>query len=405
MQNPDMTLPIKVVFWTTTFQADILSLARFMCQDNRFEPLVVVEDKKAFLEEPIQKLLPVTCPMLDRDDRDTLRQIKAFRPTVSIVDNHFPPRKLSPYLFVLWHGFGWKGPNDIPEFSTIHKAIKKLTGQSSMSPNPYFLWQCFGPTDLEHRHHVSGFAQENLASLGAAFTDELLQPQIRREDALQFYPELPAGKKVALIALTWHYGKAFSHWGDDFEIFTTILDYLSDRNCAAIIRMHDRKRFDPDYLRQLEAIVANRDDAIIKFKDRDRDSMLDILVSDVMVSNYSSILNYYYATGKPSIHVYPVTPTAEAFLWRTWKKGKIRVKSVPSAEYVWKLPPEENGGLMVKSLDELLAAFDRALDTPECCVESSRIFCERHMAPVDGHTRERICSAIEHLPVSDAVLP
>ncbi|MBN2527928.1 MAG: CDP-glycerol glycerophosphotransferase family protein [Deltaproteobacteria bacterium] len=398
-----MTGPIKVVLWTTTFQADILALARYMCRDARFEPLVVLQDKEAFLKEPIQKLLPVTCPMLERDDKDTLKQIKAFHPHVTVVDNHFPPKKLSQKLFVLWHGFGWKGPNDVPEFATIHKSIKKLTGASSMAPNDNFMWQCFGPTDLEHRHHVSGFAKENLASLGAAFTDELLQQPVSREEALEFYPDLPKGKKVALIALTWHYGKAFAHWGDDFDIFTRILDYLKEKNCAAIIRMHDRKRFESEYLERLESLVAERDDVIIKFKDRDRDSMLDLVVSDVMVSNFSSILNYYYATLKPSIHVYPVKSSDEAFLWRTWKKGKIRVRTVENADYVWKLPPEENGGLMAKSLDELLMAFDKALTSPDCCQTQSRTFCERHMAPVDGRTCDRICEAIVQLAASKGV--
>ena len=389
-----MTKPLKVVFWTTTFQADVLALARHMCADERFDPLVVLEDKDAFLSEPIQQLLPVTCPMLDRDAADTLKRIKAFDPRVTIVDNHFPEKKLSPFLFVLWHGLGWKGPNDIKEFASVHKNIKKLTGASSMAPNKHFLWQCFGPTDLEHRHSVSGFARENLASLGSAFTDELLSPGLSRAQALQHYPDLPQDKKVALIALTWHYGKAFSHWGDDLAIFERVLDHLSSRGCSTILRMHDRKRFDPAYLRDLEALVARRDDAIIKFKDRDRDSMLDLVVSDLMVSNFSSILNYYYATGKPSIHVYPVGSASEAFLWRTWKRGKVRVTTVPTADYVWKLPPEENGGLMVRTLQELLDAFDLALSKPDCCVEASRTYIDRHMAPVDGHTCERICNRI-----------
>ena len=40
-----MTKPLKVVFWTTTFQADVLALARHVCTDARFDPLVVLEDK------------------------------------------------------------------------------------------------------------------------------------------------------------------------------------------------------------------------------------------------------------------------------------------------------------------------------------------------------------------------
>ena len=165
--------------------------------------------------------------------------------------------------------------------------------------------------------------------------------------------------------------------------------------------MHDRKRFSRVYLADLEALVAERDDVIIKFKDQDRDSMLDIVVSDIMISNFSSILNYYYATGKPSIHVYPVSSSSEAFLWRTWRRGKVHIKKVPSAEYVWKLPPEENGGLMVKTLQELLVAIDRALDAPGCCVDASGTYVDRHMEPVDGNTCKRICDAVLELSAVD----
>lgn len=392
-----MKRPLRVCFWTTTFQADVWALARYMCNDERFEPLVVVEDKVGFLREPIQQMLPVSCLLLDKDAGDTLRRAREFAPDVTIVDNQFPKKQLSPKLFVLWHGFGWKGPNDVKEFSKKHKHIRRLSGASSMEPNENFIWQCFGPTDLEHRHAVSGFARQNLRSLGAAFTDELLEGSITPEQALGHYPGLAGADRVGLIALTWHYGRAFSHWGEDVEVLKHLFDHMAKRQCAPIVRMHDRKRFEPAYLLELEQLVSSYPWGVIKYKDEARDSLLDLVVSDFMISNFSSILNYYYATRKPSIHVYPVAAADEAFLWRRWRRGKVRVKKVPSAEYVWKLPPEENGGLLVRSLDEMLTAVDRVLDEPLCCKEGSDTFIERHMAPVDGRVCERICREIVEL--------
>ncbi len=389
-----MAGPVKVLFWNTTFQADVAALARFLCKDSRFDVRVALTDRESYMAEPIQKVLPVPCILWERDSRQTAREIAEFGPDVVVVDNHFPKKKWAPYLFVLWHGFGWKGPNDVKEFASVHKAIKKLTGGSGMKPNDRFLWQCFGPTDLEHRHSVSGFARENLASLGAAFTDELLAAPVTRDQAKAFYPELSGFDQVVFFAMTWHYGRAFGHFGDDVEIFGRLVGHLRQRGAGVILRMHDRHRFDPDYLQALEGLASRTEGMVIKYKDKDRDSLLDMVVSDVMVSNFSSILNYWYATKKPSIHVYPVRSAQEAFLWRTWKRGKLRITKVPSAEYVWKLPPEENGGLMVHSVDELLAALDRSLDEPDCCRAASQRFIERHMAPVDGHTRERIAEAV-----------
>lgn len=392
-----MARPLRVCLWTTTFQADVLSLTRYLCADERFEPLVVLQDRDAFLREPVQELLPLSCPLLEREASNTLPAVRRFDPQVTVVDNHFPPKRLSACLFVLWHGFGWKGPNDIKEFAQVHRSIRKLTRGPSTEPNERFIWQCFGPTDLEHRCGVSGFARENLRSLGAAFTDELVRASVDRATALRFYPRSFADRRIALLAFTWHYGRVFSHWGEDMDLLGRMLDHLADQGCVAILRLHDRKRYDPAYLRSLEELARKREGLLLKYKDRDRDSLPDLLVSDLMVSNYSSILNYFYATGRPSIHVYPVGSSSEAFLWRTWKRGKVRVRKVPSADYVWKLPPEENGGIMVKSFEELLDALGRSLDDPSCCSERSRLFIEKHMEPADGRRCEAIAAALLEL--------
>ena len=373
-----------------------------MCADERFEPLVVLEDKAGFLDQPIQQLMPVSCELLDRNMGDTMRRAENFQPHVTIVDNQFPKKKLSPKLFVLWHGFGWKGPNDVKEFARKHNHIRRLSGSSSMEPNDNFIWQCFGPTDLEHRNTVSGFARENLRSLGAAFTDELLQTTLCRDRVLHYYPELRGAGSVGLIALTWHYGRALAHWGEDLNLLERLFDHMASRQCAPIVRMHDRKRYESAYLLDLERLLARYPGAIMKFKNEAPDSLLDILASDFIISNFSSILNYYYATRKPSIHIYPVAAPDETFLWRRWRRGKLRITKVPSADYVWKLPPEENGGLLVRSFDEMLGAVDRVLEEPHCCKKTSDEFIERHMAPVDGQTCERICQTIVELCQSDA---
>ena len=386
---------IRICVWATTFQADILTLTRFLIADERFEVLVAIEDPDLFRDEPIQKLLPIRCQLVDRAQKASIKIIKSFKPHLTIVDNHFPPSRLSPALFVLWHGFGWKGPNDRKEFAQVYKAIKKLTGAPADKPNEHFLWQCFGPTDLEHRHSVSGFARENLKNLGSAFTDDLLFPPISRDKACLYYPASFSSGPVVLLAFTWHYGRVFSHWGEDISLFKRLFEHLTNLGCSIILRMHDRHRFEPDYLKQLESLSQQFDNVLLKFKDVDRDSLLDMLISNVMVSNYSSILNYFYATGRPSIHVYPVKSANEAFLWRTFKRGKVRCKKIPSADYIWKLPPEENGGLMAKNFEELLETLEHATSNPECCKTRSREFIATHMAPVDGKTCDRIADVLQ----------
>jgi len=392
-----MQYKLKICFWTTTFQADVWSLAKYLCQRDDFEVVIVLENMELFFEDTIHRLMPLDCVFLERESKQTIKQIREFKPDITIVDNHFPSKKLSEKLFVLWHGFGWKGPNDVKEFASVHKVVKKLTGVKGMVPNSNFVWQCFGMTDLEHRNAVSGFARENLRSLGAAMTDDIVAHSIHKEEALKLYPKEFEDKKIALLAFTWHYGKVFSHWGDDIELFGALLRKLNASGYAVILRMHDKKRYDNSYLAQLKEVADANGIVCFKYKDSSRDNLVDIAVSDVMISNFSSILNYFYATGKPSIHVYPVKSKDEAFIWRTYSRGKVREKEISSVEYIWKLSPEENGGLTARSFEQLLECIELVTVKPDCCLEKSNTFIKKHMAPADGKVCENIAEELIQL--------
>ncbi|MDX9720172.1 MAG: hypothetical protein RBU37_05465 [Myxococcota bacterium] len=389
-----MSQVTRVVFWSTSFQADVWSLAMYLAARPEFELKVAMHHAKRYLDEPLAKLAPPPFELLERDDSSTLKAIRAFAPHVVIVDNHFPPKKLAPALFVLWHGFGWKGPNDRKEFASVYKAIKSLTGICPSKPNPHFIWQCFGPTDLEHRHRVSGFARTNLRSLGAAMCDDLAPARFTREQLLPYYPASFAQKPIALLAFTWHYGSVFAHWGEDRHLFQRLFEELRQHGYAIVVRMHDRHRYEPSYLRDLQSMAQGHDDLWLKFKDEHRDNLIDLSLAELTISNFSSILNYTYATGKPSLHVYPVASGEEAFLWRTWKNGKLRIQRVDSARYIWKLPPEANGGLLARSPDELWQQVHTAATQPDCCQQASQAFIAEHMAPTDGRARERIANEI-----------
>ncbi len=389
--------PARVLFWTTSFQADVWSLAMYLGNQPDFQVMVAMEGAQSFLNEPIGMLDPPGFPLLERDAPGTIREIKRFAPDVVVVDNHFPRQRFAPALFVLWHGFGWKGPNDPPEFKGVYKAVKRLTNRSPSKRNHRFIWQCFGPTDLAHRNQVSGFALENLRSLGAAMTDDLITQRFDRDKLQGLLPESFAGRRVALLAFTWHYGSVFAHWGDDLVLFGKLFEELERQGYAIVVRMHDRYRYDPAYLDALQRAAEERGNVVFKFRNECRDNLLDLIMADLLISNYSSILNYFYATGRPSLHVYPVASENEEFIWRTWQGRKMQVKRVSSAKYIWKLAPEENGGLMARSFEELIDGVRTAASNPECCRERSTDFIAKHMAPTDGQVCTRIEAAIMEL--------
>lgn len=392
-----MAEPLRVCLWATTFQANIYSLAKYLAtQPERFDPMVVLEGLDAYSREPISKLARVGCPLLDRAASDTRARLSAFEPTVLVVDNHYPPMRVAPALVNVWHGFGWRGPEDREAFAGVFADIEKHTGISPAVPNPYLRWITAGPTNLEHRLHVTGFHADNLRPAGQAFVDDVMSASWTRADLAPFYPAAFRGKRVALFAPTWHFGRIFAHWGDDMAVLERLFAFLAAHDVALILRMHDRKRFEASYLLGLERLASRHEHVLFKYKDEAQDNLLDLLVSDLMISNYSSILTYFYATGRPSIHVHPVDRDAQASVYRYWKRGKVRSKTA-EASYVWSLDPDENGGLVVESQDELEAAILLGLTEPDCCTARSRQFVKAHCAPYDGRNCERIAAIVEEV--------
>ena len=168
------------------------------------------------------------------------------------------------------------------------------------------------------------------------------------------------------------------------------MSHISAHNANVILRLHDSFRFEKAYLRQLQELGSRHPNVMLKFKDKSPDNYLDMQVSDILISNFSSIANLFYATGRPSIHVYPVRDADEAFTWRRLSFTGVKKSEVEKARFIWKLAPEENGGLLARSFTELKEQIDQAFDDPACCEVASRDFLDKYMLGADGKSCERI---------------
>nr|WP_321468510.1 hypothetical protein [uncultured Desulfobulbus sp.] len=392
-----MAGPLRICLWATTFQSDIYTLARYLHQQEDFQVMVAMADVEGFRREPIHVLQPLDFPLLEKKNWLTPLKIHRFRPQITVVDNHYPKWRLSPYLFTIWHGQSWKGPQDRREFDDTFRQIKRLTGIGGDEPNRFFRWSCAGPTEVEHRAAVTGFARENLVSVGYASVDDILGWPFSREQMLRFYPPSFATGKICLFAPTWHYARIFPYGEDDLEVFHKFFNLAADEGVSVILRMHDRMRFDGSYLAALEALTRKHDNVLIKYKNESRDSLLDMMVADFAVSNYSSLLTYYYATGRPSVHIYPIRPGDESFMYRAYSGGKVRTVAVGNERYVWRRNPSEIGGLAAKTYDELCHAFRRASAEPDCCQALISEFLSRHMLPYDGRACERTADVLRQM--------
>lgn len=386
---------MKILIYATTFGADLLSLARYLSEKPDVEIKVLMKDVEKFKKEGVFKLWDIKVELYEFNNINLVKGIRGFSPDVTIIDNNIPLRKLSPKALILWHGYGWKGPNDEVEFKWIHRNIRFTWGDMK-TPNPDIKWQCFGPIDFNHRSRISGFAPENCLVLGSASHDYLRNP-ISKEDLQAYYPFDVVNRKTVLIAPTWHYGEVFAHWGDDETLFNKLLKDLDEKNVNVILRLHDSYRFDNHYIEFLQRLQVQYPNVLLKFKDSSPDNFLDLQVSDVLVTNYSSIANLFYATKRPTVHIYPVKSEDESFMWRNKTILGIRKKMIDSVKFIWKYPPEDNGGLLARNFDEMTDQIMTSLEKPGSCSAVSQQYLDKHMLGADGENCERIWKALQEL--------
>jgi hypothetical protein len=386
---------MKICFWSTTFQADNQTLACYLANEPGFEVLAAIDEPAAYRREPGAALLPFRGELIDRKGWFAERTIRRFQPDVVVVDNHLPEARLAPRVFVLWHGFGWR----MDDISGMRRQLSKLVGDVTV-PNDQFRWQAFGDWDRDFTVSHRRIAAENVLALGSAYSDVLLpgsalQRSFDRRTVADAYPFDVASGKTVLLGMTWHHGNLLGHWGDEPALMDTLFSHLRSRGANVIFRLHDRARYSPQYIKELGRLTQQHTNVHVKFKSENPDSLADLLVSDVMISNYSSFANAFYYTGKPCIHIDPVDASATELVWRRFRGGQVSEEPVEGLDAIWKLRPDVHGGLRASSFDQLLAQVDQALADPSCCEAASRSFVDQYIHGADGTTCRRIADVLQ----------
>ena len=139
---------MKILIYATTFGADLLSFTKFLSDNTQSDVRVLLSNAEIFKQEGIVDFWNINIELESSTKLSPLRGIKGFEPDITIMDNNIPLRKISGKALVLWHGYGWKGPNDEVEWKWIHRNLG-LTWGSMKEPNQDIKWQCFGPVDFK----------------------------------------------------------------------------------------------------------------------------------------------------------------------------------------------------------------------------------------------------------------
>lgn len=389
-----MDRSLRVVFWTTTFGPDQISLAWHLDQRDDFDLRVAVKDPAAVAHEPSLRRRPLRAPLLDEGILATLA-LRKFRPDVLVVDNGVPWLPMAPAGLVQWHGYGWKGPDAHRDMVHRYLTLAAHWG-SPMRDTARLKWACFGPQDYEHRTRVGRLHPQVCRQVGAASHDELLKP-FDRSQVVADYPIDVVNRRNVLLAPTWHYGGVLGHWGREEQMLDELIGRVRAHGANVILRLHDRWRMEPGVLSVVEGLARRWDNVVVKFKNEHPDGLADLQIADVMVTNMSSIANLFYATLRPTIHVFPVADEAAPFERRKLWLGRVSKQKKGAAREIWKFRPEINGGLMATCQPELLDLVDQALEDPACCRDRARDFLNDYMLGADGRACERLTAEIRDL--------
>ena len=129
---------MKILVMANTFGADLWSFAKFLDRQPGVDLKVVLNDPPSFRHEGVARLFPLQAELMDRRWYHGFIGPLSYKPDLTIMDNSPPAlRAPSPYALMLWHGFGWKGPNDLEEFKYLHLKLRKAWGDAQ-KPNRRF---------------------------------------------------------------------------------------------------------------------------------------------------------------------------------------------------------------------------------------------------------------------------
>jgi hypothetical protein len=273
----------------------------------------------------------------------------------------------------MWHGLGWKARGAL-DLKVFYAQVKRMIGSDPRVPGAGFMAQCYGPMDRAWRIENWRLPASACAEIGMTFSDLLLAPPYDKTAIASRYKIDVLGRSTVMLSITWHYGGIFA---------------------ATLICLHDRKRYDAEFIEAIERLAAAHPFVEVRFKDEHPDNLSDLLVADVMVSNLSSFLAYHYVLRRPSVHILPVSEETGLIERRIMLFSRFRLRAWKGTGAAWMLDPHDIGGAAATTADQAIAAVRAALDDPSLGEAATVSWLGRHVTGMDGRTAERFRDEIE----------
>ena len=162
-----------------------------------------------------------------------------------------------------------------------------------------------------------------------------------------------------------------------------------------IFCLHDKKRYERDYLERLQDLLFGFDSVEIKHKCEHPDNLADLVAADVMVSNLSSFITFFYHFLRPSVHIIPSRNKKDAMVFSQLKNGKLKYRTLKGDEPAYMNDPDDNGGISVSIQEDLSRVVLDCFDQPDLCKRRSAEWIANHIHEPDGNTCRRFYNELK----------
>ena len=268
-------------------------------------------------------------------------------------------------LIQLWHGAGafkkFGHSRESSDLKRIHKGYKKYTRVITSSET---IRPCYA--------EAFSVSMDKVKATGIPRTDIFFDKEYinsKKEELYQEYPFLK-GKKIILFAPTYR-GTQFSdaHYGIEKLDLEEIYSIFSKQNYIFIFKWHPflYNRIEESKTKEYDGYKKHPDFYYDLSKERDINDLL--LVTDILITDYSSVIFDYVFMNKPIVYF--------TYDYKEYVENG-RGLYFPFEEYVY--------GNVAKDSKELV----KAIQANSMEEEARSKFVQKFMSACDGHSTEKV---------------
>jgi CDP-glycerol glycerophosphotransferase len=258
-------------------------------------------------------------------------------------------------IIQLWHGIGPKGINF--RKNDYEKYDGWCVASEYSKKRHIELWDA-----IPEKLFVTGFAEMDILRNYLKMDKEELIKDINR------------GARTILYAPTYDVG--LWPWGEEYKEFEKLCSYCKEKNLILILRLHPYAKINKT---KLEKIIQNYDNVYWFDMSDEPDTMKLLAISDILITDWSSIYTNYFLTKRPIIYL-----EIDKYFY-TELRGKPEI------------PPEFRAGEIIKSNEEFYNVLDIVLKIGNRHEEEQERLLNIIHGKIDGKASERVVKIIEKL--------